>query len=91
MIGQQSGVSLSLENVGTICGIVAFLLGLATLYLRLFISKQIGEMKTIIDQEAERTYARRETFDTRINDLERRLAMCEGRWAQFDTPRSNKK
>jgi uncharacterized protein YcbX len=88
MVGIQSGVNLSLENLGVICGIVAALLAMATAYLRLFTANAIKDLRASLVNDAamlratlvaegEKTYARRELIDIEIIELKRRVHALE--------------
>lgn len=94
ILGLQAGVTLSLTDMGVLCGIFATILSVPMLLIRLIIKNAIGDavnklraeihggtdaLREALTEENRKTYARRELIGLEITELRRRVAELERR------------
>lgn len=65
------------NTISVLIGIMSAVIGMATAYLRLFVSVQLGLLKDEIKETVKAGYPSRELIEIRFNEIYKRLEMIE--------------
>lgn len=63
----------------TTFGIVSFVVGAATAYLRLFVATKTSELRDAIQADIDDGFARKDMMDTRFDEVIRRITALEAK------------
>lgn len=76
-VTMEPTLTISWSVIGTLAGIFAMVVGVATAYLRMFISIKMAELKVEMLNQIKAEFASKERFDEKAGHYETRISKLE--------------